>query len=98
MKLKSVNSGEPRFPLGDLVTTPRALMALQVAATPTALLIRHVKGDWGDVSEHDRHQNEFAIKAGLRVLSSYTLATGTKIWVITEADRSATTLLLPEEY
>jgi len=63
-----------------------------------AYLVRHIAGDWGDVDEHDRRENELSLIHGLRLLSAYTLSSGTKIWVITEADRSATTVLLPEEY
>jgi len=59
---------------------------------------RHADGDWGDLDEHDRKANEYALEHGLRVLSAYTLGSGEKIWIITEADRSSTTILLPEEY
>jgi hypothetical protein len=59
---------------------------------------RHADGDWGEVDEHDRKANEYAVEHGLRVLSAYMLKTGATIWVITEADRSSTTILLPEEY
>jgi hypothetical protein len=61
-------------------------------------LTRHANGDWGEVDEHDRKANEDALEHGLRVLSAYTLRTGERIWIITEADRSSTTILLPEEY
>ena len=61
-------------------------------------LVRHISGDWGNVDEHDRRENEFSLAHGFRVLSAYTLNSGIKIWIITEADRSATTVLLPEEY
>jgi len=63
-----------------------------------AYLVRHIAGDWGDVDEHDYRENELSLIQGFRLLSAYTLKTGTKIWIITEADRSATTVLLPEEY
>ena len=63
-----------------------------------AYLVRHIAGDWGDVGEHDRRENELSLVRGFRLLSAYTLNSGTKIWIITEADRSATTVLLPEEY
>jgi hypothetical protein len=59
---------------------------------------RHANGNWGEVDEHDRKANEYALGHGLRVLSAYTLSSGEKTWVITEADRSTTTILLPEEY
>ena len=61
-------------------------------------LNRHMNGDWGDLPDEDRVENEFSLEHGFRILSSYTTAAGEKLWVITEADRSATTLLLPEEY
>ena len=59
---------------------------------------RHASGDWGDLSGEDKQENDFSIKHGFRILSSYKLDTGVAIWIVTEADRSATTLLLPEEY
>jgi hypothetical protein len=63
-----------------------------------SFLSRHISGDWGEVDEHDRRENELSVAQGFRLLSAYTLSTGTKVWIITEADRSATTLLLPSEY
>lgn len=88
-----------RFPLGRIVATPGALTALEeVADNPASFLRRHVTGDWGDLDEHDRQENEFSVAHSFRLLSSYTLSNGTKLWIITEADRSATTLLLPSEY
>jgi hypothetical protein len=75
------------------------LAALEAAQIPEVLLLaRHVHGDWGELSEEDRLQNELAVLLGLRLLSSYPLPTGGKVWVITEADRSATTILLPDDY
>lgn len=62
------------------------------------LLICHVRGDWGDLSESDRQQNELSVDVGLRLLSSYILPDGQTVWVITERDRSATTVLLPGDY
>lgn len=89
----------PRFLLGQLVATPAALSTLIcLKVSPWTLVNRHVQGDWGDLGEQDRQENERALTAGTRLLSAYTLEDGTKIWIITEADRSATTLLLPEEY
>ena len=89
----------PRFLLGQLVATPSALSILvSLRVSPWALLNRHVQGDWGDLDEHDRREDERALIEGTRLLSAYSLASGTRIWIITEADRSATTLLLPEEY
>jgi hypothetical protein len=63
-----------------------------------AYLVRHIAGDWGEVDEQDRRENELSLVHGFRLLSAYTLKNGTKIWIITEADRSVTTVLLPEEY
>jgi hypothetical protein len=88
-----------RFPLGRLLATPGALQALEKAGQqPQEFLDRHSKGDWGELDSHDIRENEFSLARGLRLLSSYTTAAGDKLWIITEADRSATTLLLPEEY
>ena len=88
-----------RFPLGDIVATPGALDALREAQQePLELLRRHQGGDWGDLDEADKAENEFSLTHDLRLLSAYTLPTQVKIWVITEADRSVTTLLLPQEY
>jgi hypothetical protein len=88
------------FTLGQVVATPGALSALGGEGIgPEALLRRHVTGEWGELSEEDRRENELSVREGLRILSSYKLPrTGVKLWVITEADRSATTLLLPDEY
>jgi hypothetical protein len=89
----------PLFPLGRVVTTPAALAAITRAnQTPDAFLPRHERGDWGDVCDDDKRENNRAVGAGNRVLSAYETATGERLWIITEADRSATTLLLPEEY
>lgn len=89
----------PRFPFGQVVATPGALEALEEAGErPATFLTRHITGDWGEVDEHDRRENDTSLTDGCRLLSAYTLATGTKLWIITEADRSSTTLLLPSEY
>lgn len=87
------------LPLGRVVATPGALQAL-VAAGEHALLYlaRHVSGDWGVVSPEDAGANELARETGERILSAYRLRNRTKIWIITEADRSSTCILLPEEY
>ncbi len=88
-----------RFELGVCVSTPGALEVLGLAGiSPLSLLKRHVSGDWGELDAHDRRANEAALRHGTRLLSSYPLATGEKVWIITEADRSSTCLLLPEEY
>ena len=92
-------SSKPLFPLGHIVATPGALAALDLAGVaPEALLDRHVHGDWGDLSEGDRKLNGEALSAGERLLSTYVLPGATRVWIITEADRSATTLLLPSDY
>ena len=89
----------PRFSLGRVLATPGAIAALEAAQVfPKDYLAHHVSGDWGDVDEEDQQANEHALIAGARLLSAYTLPTGTRIWIITEADRSASTLLLPSEY
>ena len=90
---------KPLFDLGQVVATPGALAALEEAGqSPSEFLTRHVHGDWGMVDEHDRQANDGALQDGSRILSAYVLTTGTKIWIITEADRSSTCCLLPEEY
>jgi len=87
----------PCFPLGQLVITPGALAVLTQKDISTAIS-RHVRGDWGDLDEADRLENELSLREGFRVLSAYPSVAGVKFWVITEADRSSTTVLLPEEY
>jgi hypothetical protein len=82
------------FPPGQVVATPGALN-LGVDLLP--YFWRHMTGDWGDLDEDDKHENEFAIQNGLRILSAY-MTTAGKLWIITEADRSSTCMLLPEEY
>lgn len=91
---------QPLFSLGQVVATPGVLAALEKAGqTPLEFLARHVRGDWGELSEEDRKENQFSLQHGFRLLSSYrTDADDTKLWVITEADRTVTTILLPEEY
>ena len=88
------------FPLGQVVSTPGALEAMAEEGCDTlTLLRRHVTGDWGDLSNEDKQENNFALTRNLRIFSAYSLPrTKVKIWVITEADRSATTFLLPSEY
>ena len=90
---------ERKFPLGQVVSTPGALDALRRAGQePWPFISRHVAGDWGELDEEDRRENELSVREGFRILSAYNLKDGTKIWIITEADRSSTTILLPEEY
>ena len=88
------------FSLGKIVSTPGALDALARAnQQPHDFLNRHAAGDWGaELSEEDKAENEYSLEHGFRILSSYKTAAGEKLWLITESDRSVTTLLLPEEY
>ena len=89
----------PLFELGQTVATPGALASLQQAEEePFTYLLRHVTGDWGDLPEQDIEENERSLEQDLRIFSAYHLSSGVKIYVITEWDRSVTTLLLPEEY
>jgi hypothetical protein len=86
-----------RFRIGHIVSTPNALAHL----TQEDILLgiqRHQAGDWGDVCAEDRQANDQALVHGTRLLSAYLAANGTKFWIITEADRSATTVLLPKDY
>ena len=85
------------FPLGFIVITPNALDQLTPADTHRGLQ-RHQAGDWGELDEHDRQENDTALRTGLRLLSAYRASNGVTYWIITEADRSATTLLMPEDY
>jgi hypothetical protein len=88
-----------KFNLGQLVATPGALQALtKTEESPLAFIARHISGDWGDIDAQDAEENAFALNKSLRLFSVYHLKDGTKIWIITEADRSATTILLPSEY
>ena len=88
-----------RFTLGQVMATPGALSALEKAEQlPAEFLDRHVNGDWGRVPDEDKQENEFSVEHGFRIVSAYTTSTGEKIWIITEADRSYTTILLPSEY
>lgn len=88
-----------RFSIGKLVATPGAIEALADAKqSPMEFVARHIKGDWGEACEEDRQANEDALRDGDRLLSAYRTKKGVKLWVITEADRSSTCLLLPEEY
>ena len=93
-----------KFELGNVCATPGAIDALKKnGVTASNLLNRHLVGDWGKLPTSDVKANEDAIAGNdpeqwARVLSSYPLADGSKVWIITEADRSVTTLLLPDEY
>ena len=104
----STTPAAPRFELGQLCQTPGAQTVLQRhQVNPFELIGRHVRGDWGDICKEDARANEEALREDARVLSAYVLSpplcegetlSPAKVWVITEADRSVTTLLLPEEY
>jgi hypothetical protein len=86
-----------RFELGRIFVTSGVVATLR-PMTIAALLLRHARGEWGDLlCEADRRANERALREGTRLLSCYGTTAG-RVWVITEADRSATTVLLPEEY
>ncbi len=86
------------LPLGRIVATPGALELLREAGEdPLRYLARHASGDWGDLFPHDRRENERSLRHGWRLHSSYPVGEKT-IWIITEADRSVTTILLPEDY
>ena len=86
------------LPLGWVLATPGALKLLvEAGGHPFDLLARHATGDWGELCAFDRRQNQIALREGYRVLSCYPVG-GERVWIITEADRSVTTILLPEEY
>ena len=82
-----------------MVATPAALAAIEEAGqNPMQFLLRHVTGDWGDLPEEDKQENEFSLDHGFRIFSAYHTTNGVKFYVITEYDRSVTTFLLPHEY
>ena len=90
---------KPLFDLGQLVATPGALAALEKSGeSPMDFLSRHVRGDWGDIPEEDRRENQFSLEKGFRLMSSYRTKANDVVWAITESSRSHTTLLLPSEY
>ena len=87
------------FALGQLVMTPGADEAMREARqVPPEFLLRHQHGDWGELPPEDVHENEWSLANGARLFSSYRTRADAKLWVITEWNRSVTTLLLPEEY
>ncbi len=89
-------SKQPAFELGQIVATPGALAALKKAGQqPCEFLTRHINRD---LSDEDRRENEYSLEHGFRLLSACRTHVGDKLWIITESDRSVTTLLLPEEY
>jgi hypothetical protein len=88
-----------RFPLGQIVATPGAIQAMQDAGQTAAVFLdRHAACDWGELSRQDKTLNDEAVDGEARILSAYRTSKGVRLWIITEADRSATTILLPEEY
>ena len=88
-----------RFALGQTVITPGAQEALEIAGqTAIEFLRRHMTADWGELSDDDIKENELSLEKGFRLLSRYETTKGERLWIITEADRSATTILLPNEY
>ena len=86
-----------KFPLGQIVITPNALGKLASDEILNAL-DRHVQGDWGDLDKDDKLENDIALEKGFRLLSAYTGNDGLKFWIITEASRAVTTVLMPEDY
>ena len=76
----------------------RPLPLEESSEEPVGFLYRHASGDWGELDDEDRKENELSLREGFRLVSAYRLKTGEELWIITEADRSVTTLLLPEEY
>lgn len=92
-------TGAPLFVLGQMLATPGALSMLKtLRMTGLPLLLRHVSGDWGDICAEDRQANIDGLRYGNRLMSVYVLSPSERLCIITEADRSSTTLLLPEEY
>lgn len=99
MKQPSARIDEPKakFPFGRVVATPNALNQIPNEEILSAMS-RHVQGDWGTLDAEDRQANEHALKCGGRLFSQYHSIQNIKFWIITEADRSVTTVLLPEDY
>jgi hypothetical protein len=95
----NTNNKPAKFPLGQIVGTPASLQAIQDAQqTPLEFLSRHQQRDWGEVGKEDWDANDAALVEGTRLLSAYRTRQNVRIWVITEWDRSVTTILLPDEY
>lgn len=104
-KLRRLEKSKGPFPLGCLYITPGAQALLAPGGCRGAsdivlrdALARHMRGDWGEVCDSDWEENDFSLEHGCRILSAYSTKCGVQFWIITEADRSATTVLLPEEY
>jgi hypothetical protein len=92
------------FPLGRIVMTTNLQRKLQETSPDVweeelqGIITRHASGDWGDLGEEDKRENELSVRQGFRIFSAYTTSSGIRGWVITEADRSCTTALLPDDY
>jgi hypothetical protein len=98
-KLERLNESSILFSLGSIYLTIGAQEALDESnQLPNEFLEMHQKGNWGIVCKDDWRENDFSVKNGFRILSAFKTAQGVKLWLITEADRSATTILLPDEY
>jgi hypothetical protein len=91
-----ITIARPKFPLGEIVITAHALATLDTAAVQQGLS-RHARGDWGDLPREDVEQNKFGLEHGERLFSAYGKG-GNRFWIITERDRSVTTVLRPEDY
>jgi hypothetical protein len=99
MTTQQTNQVKPLFALGRTLATPGAMLVMQqLDVSPLALLSRHQRGDWGNLDKEDKQANDHALTLGDRIFSAYQVAEMVRFWVITEADRSVTTILLPEEY
>jgi hypothetical protein len=95
--MNAPNPSLAKFRLDHIVATPNALTRL-AQDDILAAIQRHQAGDWGDVLEEDRQENELSLQQGFRLLSAYSSAQGVKFWIITESNRQTTTVLLPEDY
>lgn len=100
LKLERQNEKSKKlFSLGETVMTIGATEALEESnQLPNEFLAKHQASDWGEVCDDDKRENDFPVKEGFRIISAYRTVKGEKIWIITEADRSSTTILLPSEY
>jgi hypothetical protein len=98
---RSTIMNKRKFPLGQVVTTPGVLELIEKQGAALGILVpllsRHQLGDWGDLDDEDKAENDLSVEKGFRILSAYHIH-GEKVWIITEADRSVTTVLLPSEY
>ena len=95
--MSATTASVTKFQLGQIVATPNALEHLSQDDIRSGI-IRHQAGDWGDLDGDDRKENDLSLERGTRLLSAYQASNGVTFWIITEADRSSTTVLLPEDY